>query len=279
MAGRDVEFGVVGAEVFGDRACVDGLVEAGLVKADGKGAHGAGRLRLHHGHHRGGVDAAGQKGAERDIGVHAQPDRVAQQRLQGVDGAVFAALKRAGQPLFRRSAGAPVDLYVRHPLAGLQRRVGTGFEFANAPVDGIGAWDVAQAQIGRQGVAIEFAPPARMGGQGLEFGAEQEATAVVAVVEGFFAESVAGQRQATLGPVPEREGEHAVEFAQGRRDAMPTDPGEQHLGVGVAAPGRRVVQAVAQGLVVVDLAVEGEDVTPARGQHWLMPARGQIEDR
>ena len=39
-------------------------------------------LRLHQGDDRRGVDPAREEGAERHVGHHPQPDRVAQQRLQ-----------------------------------------------------------------------------------------------------------------------------------------------------------------------------------------------------
>ena len=79
---RDVELGVVGAEMGGDRLGVRRLVDSRVRKADRKRAHLAGRLRLHQRDHGRRIDAARQERAERHVGDHAAAHAVAQHGLE-----------------------------------------------------------------------------------------------------------------------------------------------------------------------------------------------------
>jgi hypothetical protein len=55
---------------------------------------------------------------------------------------------------------------------------------------------------------------------------------------------------------------------------------EQHLGVGIAAHGTPgVAKLLADVAIIVDLAVEGDDVTTIGRVHGLGTARAQIDDR
>ena len=117
-----------------------------------------------------------------------------------------------------------------------------------------------------------------MGGHGLELRPEQEAPTVPAVIQRLLPQAVARQDETALLPIPEREGEHAIQFRQGRRDSMPAQQGKQNLGVRMAAPGIAVADPTFQVQIVVDLAVEGEDEAPAGGEHRLMTQRGQVEN-
>ena len=78
----DVQLGVVGAQVRGDGGGVSGLVESRIRRADRERPDGAVALGLHERHDRRGVHAAGEEGAERDVGEHPQPYGIAEQGLQ-----------------------------------------------------------------------------------------------------------------------------------------------------------------------------------------------------
>ena len=65
------DFMMVGRVLFGHHPGVGKFVEAALFEADGKRLDGLRRLERHGCHHRTGIDAAAQEGAERNVGDHA----------------------------------------------------------------------------------------------------------------------------------------------------------------------------------------------------------------
>ena len=80
--------------------------------------------------------------------------------------------------------------------------------------------------------------------------------------------------------VPQREGEHADGALDRGLDAPERAGFQQHLGIGIAAHrpagGCKLAADVA---VIVDLAVEGDDVAPVGRMHRLRAAGTEIDDR
>src|SRR5262245_61738982 len=89
--------------------------------------------------------------------------------------------------------------------------------------------DIPEAQKLLPGARVEARGNARLE-QRLLLGGEIEIPVVNRVVEGFDAETVARQEQASLPRVPNGEGEHSVESAEHLRP-MFDEQIQQHLGV------------------------------------------------
>ena len=113
--------------------------------------------------------------------------------------------------------------------------------------------------------------------QRLDLGREKEGVAGLRVVERLHTAAVPRQQEFAFPPVPEREGEHAVEAGKGV--LSPLRQGLQHdLRVGVRAEAPAVpLQLPPQCAEVVDLAVVGEGETPVSALHGL--GRGVTRDR
>lgn len=96
-------------------------------------------------------------------------------------------------------------------------------------------------------------------------------------VEGLDAKRVAGEHDAPLARVPDREGEHPVEAVDhgGAEVFVEVD---EHLGVGVRAEGVAPFEFAAERAEVVDLAVEGDPDGPVLVGHGLVPGGRQVED-
>ena len=99
------------------------------------------------------------------------------------------------------------------------------------------------------------------------------------VVERLDAQAVAGEKQALRRPVPDREGEHAVELVEQASPSLLVEA-EDDLGVGLGAGSvwPRASSSRAQLEEVVDLAVEGDGELAVLGEHRLAPAPGEVED-
>jgi hypothetical protein len=113
---------------------------------------------------------------------------------------------------------------------------------------------------------------------GLDLGGEAQAAADRGVVERFDADAVAGQPESAAVEVPDREGEHALESldAVGAPFLVAV---HDDFGVGVAAEHVAPAQQfLADGLEVVDLAVEDDlDVAVLVG-HGLAAVFGEVDD-
>ena len=275
----DVHFGVVGAEVLGDVFGELGFVVFFFVEADGEGADGAGALRLHEGDDEGGIDAAGEEGAEGDIGDHALADGVFEQGFEGVDGFGFGADEGVLSAVGDDVAEGPVVARGGAVGGGAEGEEGGGGELVQALVNAPGIGDVVEAEEGGEGGAVDGGGEAGEAIEAFQFGAEDEGVADPAIVEGFFAEAVAAEVQDALLFVPEGEGEHAVEALGGGVDAPLDEGGEHDLGVGVAAPSVAVFfEFGAEVLEVVDLAIEDDFVAAVGAGHGLVAEGGEIED-
>ena len=281
VVGRQPQFGVLGAQVGGHRARVDGLVVGLFLEADGEGAHRPRAARLHQRGDQGRIDAAGQQRAQRHVGHPLRVHRSAQHLFQRVHGLGVAAGERVGHAGLGDLRQRPVGLRLHLALAGAQLQPGARRQLGDALVDRIRRRDVVVAQQQDQRAAVHRRVERRVRAQGLELGAEQEGVALPAVVQRLLAGAVAGQGQGARAAVPQGQGEHAHAGLQGALDAPGGDAGQQGFGVGVAAPGRRLaggLQFAPQIQVVVDLAVVGQQPAPVGRGHRLVPGRRQVDD-
>jgi hypothetical protein len=249
------ELDVLGLVALGDQAGEAGLVEALLLEADGEGLHGAAGELRHQRDDDGGVHAAGEEGAQRHVGDHAQAhglgQRVADEALGFLDVARDGTLPD-GQ--------VPVALHL--VLAGAPGQDVAGRELGRGLVDGARGRDVLQGEEQVHRVRVHLA--AQRGvqrEQRAQFRAEdQPAARTLRVAERLLADAVARQQEPLLLLVPDGEGEHA---AQRLDAALPhvLVEGEDGLGVGLRLElEASALQVLAQLPVVVDLAVEDDPV-------------------
>ncbi len=98
------------------------------------------------------------------------------------------------------------------------------------------------------------------------------------VVQRFDADSIAGEHQRPGGPVPQREGEHAVEVVdQPLAHLLPEVDDDLDVTVRLEPVSRRS-EPLAQGVVVVYLAVADGDDRPVLVSDGLAPTR-YVDDR
>ena len=152
-----------------------------------------------------------------------------------------------------------------------------GHELADAGEERLLAGAVAEVEVfGEQ----RFFEARRDGGvrqQRLDFGGEGEQVAVPIVVEGLFAEAVAGAEQRAGVLVPDGEGEHAAEARDAIRPVLLV--GVQD-GFGVAAGAVSMAGLFEGGTeigVIEDLAVIGDPEGAVFVGHGLVAA-GDIDD-
>jgi hypothetical protein len=121
-----------------------------------------------------------------------------------------------------------------------------------------------------------------MGADRLQLRGEDEAAADPAVIHRLLAHAVPRQGQRPLPAIPQGDGEHAGRAGQRGFQAPEGDRLDQHLGVGMAAPGvvgPRFVHGRAQLAEIVDLAIHHHDEPPVGRLHGLVAGGGQIVDR
>ena len=121
-----------------------------------------------------------------------------------------------------------------------------------------------------------------MSAKGFQLGGKEQGSAEPSVVERFFAHAVARQPEHPLTAVPGGDGEHAFQPRQRRLDAPAIEGRQDRLRVGVPAEFRRpagaALQLIAEGKVVVDLAIEGDHEASGGRAHGLMPGRRKVEN-
>ena len=251
-----------------------------VVEADREGAHGPARAGLHQRHDGRRVHPARQEGAERDVGHHLLRHRIAEQTLQRVDSFVGRAGKRLGSAGLDHLAQVPPAARRGLGRAGAEGDPGSRQQLLHALMDRAGRRDRPEAQQQRERPAVDRRLEGRVGTQGPQLRAEQQGSALPAVVQRFLAQAVARQRQARGGAVPQREGEHAHRAHQRGLQPPGLDPGQQGLGVRGALPARaRGLELAPPSPVVVELAVEGQHVPARRRDHGLVARRREVQDR
>ncbi len=241
---------MVGAVAAGDQARAVELVEARLLEADREGLHPRPFLARGERRQPGRVDAAGEQHPDRDVGDQVGADRVAQRLAQLPREAVDrAAPGFGGGDRARARVALPAHLSA---APGEQRARG---QLARLGEDRQRRRDRVEGEIGGDGPGVDLAREAGLLQHRLQLGGEGERPVRDAVVEGLDPEAVAGEQQAPLPGVPERDREHAP---QPLEEAVAVLLVEMDEDLGVAVGGEPVpepLQLLAQLAVVVDLAV------------------------
>src|SRR5262249_48767273 len=112
----------------------------------------------------------------------------------------------------------------------------------------------------------------------LDLRGEPESPAVIRIVERLDAIGVAGEEQGVACRVPDRERENTA-YVVHHRLTLSLIEVEQNLGVGLAAEYATFgLQLHAQRSVVVDFAIEGNDVVSVSAHHGLSARDGQINN-
>ncbi len=249
---------VVGLEVLGvagevDGEGADGAVAGLLEPLGGEGGDG------------GGVEAAGEQGAQRDVGDELAGDDVVEQFTHRVDGGVEVVGVLGG---LQGPVAVHGELSPAHPHGV------AGAYLVHALVDGVAGRLGEGDQLG-QALGVDGGAHGGVREDGLGLGAEEDAVGGRVVVERLDAHAVADEQEFFPAGVPEGEGVHAVE-ALGERLA-PFEVGVEH-DLGVAAGAEGVAEPFEFGLqlaVVVDLAAVGggeQGAAVALDEHRLFAA-------
>jgi hypothetical protein len=259
--------------VRGHLAGVDRVVRHGLqalvlgperdrVRLDGRVAPG--------GHRRdeAGVQPPAEERRDRDVGDEMRGDRLLdhlREVRRGLPGGEPGLLDRVPVPL-RGGDGAAL------PAPPGARR-----ELHHAVDRGDLLGDEVEQRGGDEGPRVHSELGPDGGDQGLELGGEDDAVAARHHVEGLDPQRVAGEQQARVPLVEEREGEHPAEPRQGVRPPA-AQRLEDDLGVRLGdEPDAVALEDLPEFAVVVELAVvaEPEPVLDER----LVGLGGQVDDR
>ena len=185
----------------GDGARVGELVELRLLEADAEGLGTRAQLR-HGADDAGGVDAAGEERADRDVGDEVRLDGVAQERAH-LDGG-FALVDGA-----RRFLRPQIPVARDRQLAAAVTQDVAGRQLAHTVEDRLIRRRGAERQIVRQRLGRDGAAHVGMAEQRLELAAEDQPARRGREVERLDAEAIARQHQLVALAIPHGEAEHA----------------------------------------------------------------------
>lgn len=251
------------------------FVEFGVIESDGEGAQAARRHARRKCRDDRGIETAGQKRANLDIGAQPDAGGVFQQRAQLFGDLAFGS--RIGKATVFREIQRPVRLVPG--LAILDDHQMRRRQFRNALKRGA-RWDRRPQRenlVKRYGVDLGL--DARHLKQGLHLGGKIECATVPGVKERSHPHAVARQQHPPVPLVPDRQGEVAIEARHKIRPVLFIQL-ENDLGVAhaVEAPAARF-QHLAQLDVVEDLAIIGDANGSIRTLHGLGAIHRQVDDR
>ena len=106
---------------------------------------------------------------------------------------------------------------------------------------------------------------------------ESKRASTLSVVKRLDAHPVAREKESALLSIPHGEREHPVQPLQAFWSPRPIRF-DQRLRVGIAEPTAAGQKLHAERAMVVDLAIEDDNVTPVRGLHRLMTGGGKLDD-
>ena len=272
LVDRYFQFMVIGGKLARDIGRIRQFAETALLEADRKSFHGHAGMARHQGHHRRGIDAAGQKGAERHIRNHADAHRFVEFFQESGDRVGRQAACHARPAVGRRV----IHVLAQHAVFPGGGR--TGREFADAVEQGGRTGRIAVSEIIPDGVFVGLRAHAGQGQQRLDFGAESEPAFVLPQEQRLLAERVARHEQAIIARIPDGERKHAAKVPHAILAPL-------HVGVddgfGIGSGAETVAQRdqlLAQWLVIVDFAIE-DDLHVARLVAQRLVAGSDIDNR
>ena len=260
---RDLDGDVFQPQRIGGRfGVVAFVVIAVLVVTQGKGGqfHAA---ALYHGGQQGAVDAPGEQGSHRHVGIEAQRERPLQLRFDFAEGFGFVGVNAGGGI---QQVVITLCLYF---VIAVEKKL-PGRELVDAFEESVRRRGGQEAQIAHQRLVVETLF-GKERNDSLDLRSKHEPFAVKVVKERFFPEAVAEEVEGIA--VEQGDGEHADETVD-ERDAPLFIGGDQDFGV---AFGLEVeIKLFLQGPEVVDFAVEAEQNFAA--SHRLVGALVEIHD-
>ena len=208
-------------------------------------------LRTRHGGDVAGVDTARQEGADLHIGDLVRLDGIAHRLVDRVH--QLAQLLLAFAEIL---VVIPVDVHLAIPV----REIVPFRQLVDAFEEGLTDRRILEGHIRLQRLGVELLDEIGVAQQALDLRRVHERAVHLRIVEGLDAEMVARAEQLLLVLVPDHESEHATYALQQIHTPLLIAV-QQHLGVafgGEGVSGRD--QFLTQRLIVVDLAVEGDDL-------------------
>ncbi len=236
---------VVELEQLGKLAGLLGFVVRALAEADRIRVLGAG-----HRGHIAGIDAAGQERAHFDVGDLVRLDGITHRPVDRTDQFV--------EPLVA-FAETLVVVPTHVHLAVAVDEVMPFRKLVHAFEEGLAHRRVLERHVRFERLGVELLDEVGVLQQALDLRRVHERAVHLGVVEGLDAEMVAGSEQLAPVLVPDHEREHAADLLQ-QVHAPLLIAVQQHFRVAFGGEGvARRDQFLTQRLVIVDLAVEGDD--------------------
>ncbi|MNO42297.1 hypothetical protein D3C76_324860 [compost metagenome] len=227
---------------------------------------------LRHGGEQGRVQATGQQRADRHIGVQLLAQRVVEQ--------LAGALDRGRQVVLVRSAlQLPIAADSDLPL-GPPGQPMPGRQFAD-PAQRRAGGTPAQAQGIHQADRVQGTGEVGVRQHRLDLRAEQQPLLVAGVVQRLDPQAITYQQEMAIAPVEHGKGEHAIEVVAALLAPLQVSV-QHHFGVAARLKGvPGLAQALAQGIVVIDLAGihQRHFLTTGEAVGHRLHATAQVDDR
>ena len=140
-------------------------------------------------------------------------------------------------------------------------------------------WDILIRQVLTQRDKVDFARNVREFSERFQFAREKETIRFEAVNERFLADAVASEEEPLARFVPDREGEHSVEFGEALESVLFVRL-QENLDVGLRAEDAPAApKFLAQLDVVVNLAVKGQPDRLIRVDERLTARARKVDNR
>jgi len=264
---------VVGAQTVGHEPGVWQLIVRLRGSADGERLHGMRGVPCHERDDRRGIDAAGEEGADGDVGDHPEPHAL----LERPENPLFPYFKR--HALFRLIAQSPVtSLCADAAVTHIHREDGRRPELADTRETRMRRGYVHRREVVVHGFSIHLAGTLCEHAQRLQLGSEREDPPAHEVLERFLPYPVTREEQLPRPSIVNRESEHPPEPLDASLPFLAVEP-EKHLGVAGRQEAVPPLHEESPDLLeIVDLPVEGEGDFAVFTHHGLRRRIRQIQD-
>src|SRR5690348_5797933 len=149
-------------------------------------------------------------------------------------------------------------------------------QFADVPIKGVRGGHITETEEVIDRLRVDAQRPRRKLPQGAQFRGEGESAGFAQAIERLDANSVAGQHQAALAMVPQREGKHSAQIFQQAGPVLFIEMQDNFRVRGGAELVPRV-ELLAEIAIVVDLAVKGDREAAVLVRERLVAA-GKVDD-
>ena len=199
-----------------------------------------------------GVDAAGEEGADGDVGEEVHLDGLEEELVERVRKLLLGALELVPE-------GVELPVALRADLAVLPDRVGGGGELLDALEERAVVGQVAERHVVPEGLEVDFAVDEAGFEDALRLRGEGDVGAARGEEDGLLAHVVAGEEEAAVRGVPDGGAEHAAQVGEAVLALFLVEV-EDDLDVGARAEGVALRDELAAEVgAVVDFAVADEE--------------------